>query len=287
MEPTLTLARRFWAAIEPIHAIVYFAAEPLDAARKTGLRGFWMGYFASRVAPLGPLPAPAVEAMTYGFAPRLVARAIPDAWRFATSSDVLDARLASAPESLRIHVDATLLDGAAGELADLLWEGLGGCRFDGRPLAAAWAGVPRPEDPVGALWLAATVVREHRGDGHVLAGVAHGLRGLDATVTFAATGAISREMVQPTRGWTDEDWAQSCRRLAARGLLDSRGRLTKTGGALRREVEDLTDRLAAGPVERLGSTGVERAIELATPISRHLMDTGVVPVPNPVGAPRP
>jgi hypothetical protein len=287
MEPTVTLARRFWAAIEPIHSIVYFAPEPLEAARKTGLRGFWMSYFASRVAPLGPLPAPAVEAMTYGFAPGMVSRAIPDAWRFATPEAVLDARLASAPEALRLHVDAALLDGAAGELADLLWEGVAGCRYDGRPLAAAWAGVPRPADPVGALWLATTVLREHRGDGHVLAGVAHGLRGLDATVTFTATGAISRAMIQPTRGWTDEDWTQSCRRLAARGLLDTGGRLTKTGGALRREVEDLTDRLAAGPVERLGSTGVERAIELATPVSRHLMDVGLIPLPNPIGAPRP
>jgi hypothetical protein len=287
MEPTVTLARRFWAAIEPIHSVVYFAPEPLEAARKTGLRGFWMSYFASRVAPMGALPAPAVEAMTYGFAPGMVARAIPDAWRFASPEAVLDARLASAPEALRHHVGAALLDGAAGELAELLWEAVKGCRFDGRPLAAAWAGVPRPGDPVGAVWLAATVLREHRGDGHVLAGVAHGLRGLDATVTFAATGAITRAMVQPTRGWTDEDWAQSARRLQARGLLDTGGRLTKTGGALRREVEDLTDRLAAGPVERLGSTGVERAIELATPVSRYLMDTGVVPVPNPVGAPRP
>ena len=287
MEPTATLARRLWAAIEPIHAVVYFAPGPLEAARKTGLRGFWMSYFAGRVAPLGALPAPAVEAMTYGFAPAMVARAIPDAWRFAAPEAVLEARLSSAAEALRHHVDAALLGQAAGELADLLWKGAAGCRFDGRPLAAAWAGVPRPGDPVGALWLAATVLREHRGDGHVLAGVAHGLRGLDATVTFAATGAITRAMVQPTRGWTDEDWAASTRRLQARGLLDTGGRLTKTGGALRREVEDLTDRLAAGPVERLGSTGVERAIELATPVSRHLMDAGVIPVPNPTGAPRP
>jgi hypothetical protein len=162
-----------------------------------------------------------------------------------------------------------------------------GCRFDGRPLAAAWAAVPRPDDPVAAMWLAATALREHRGDGHVLAGVASGLRGLDATVTLVATGAISRDLIQPTRGWSDEDWSASVRRLRARGLLDSGGRLTKTGGALRREVEDLTDRLAAGPVERLGSTGVERAIELATPVSRHLIDTGVMPVPNPIGLPRP
>jgi hypothetical protein len=286
MEPTVTLARRFWAAIEPIHAVVYFAPGPLAAARATGLRGFWMGYFAGRVAPLGPLPSSAVEAMTYGFAPAMVARAIPDAWRFADPAAVLGARLASAPAALREHAGDLLRDRAA-ELGELLWAGVAGCRFDGRPLAAAWAGVPRPADPVGSLWLAATVLREHRGDGHVLAGVAHGLRGLDATLTFAATGAITKAMVQSSRGWSDDDWTASARRLAARGLLDSGGRLTKTGGALRRDVEELTDRLAAGPVERLGPTGVERAIELATPVSRHLVDTGVIPVPNAIGAPRP
>ena len=287
MEPTLTLARRLWAAVEPIHAVVYFAPEPLEAARKLGLRGFWMSYFASRVAPLGAVPAPAVEAVTYGFAASIVNRAIPDAWSFASPAAVLEARLASAPEALRNHAAAGLLNKSVDELADLLWEAVAGCRFDGRPLAAAWAGVPRPADPVGALWLAATVLREHRGDGHVLAGVTHGLRGLDATVTFVATGAITRALIQPTRGWTDEDWGQASRRLQARGLLDSSGRLTKTGGALRRDVEDLTDRLAAGPVERIGSTGVERAIALAAPVSRSLMDTGLIPLPNPTGAPRP
>jgi hypothetical protein len=286
MEPTQTLARRFWAAIEPIHATVYFAPEPAEAARKAGLRGFWMNYFASRVAPLGPVPAEAVGAMAYGFAPAMVARAIPDAWRFASPSAVLEARLTSAPEALRHHVDAAVLD-CVPELTGLLWEAVAGCRFDSRPLAAAWSAVPRPSDPVAAAWLAATILREHRGDGHVLAGVASGLRGIDASVTFAATGAITRAMIQPTRGWRDEDWEQSVRRLQARGLLDSGGRLTKSGGALRRDVEDLTDRLAAGPVERLGSTGVERAIELATPISRHLIDSGLIPVPNPIGAPRP
>jgi hypothetical protein len=286
MEPTLTLARCFWAAIEPIHAVVYFTPEPAEAARKAGLRGFWMSYFASRVAPLGPVPAEVVGAMAYGFAPRMVARAIPDAWKFASPSAVLEARLASAPEALRHHVDGGLL-ASAGELSDLLWEAVAGCRFDGRPLAAAWSCVPRPADPIAAVWLAATILREHRGDGHVLAGVASGLRGLDATLTFVATGAFTRALIQPTRGWSDEEWEQSQRRLQARGVLDRDGRLTKTGGALRRDVEDLTDRLAAGPVERLGETGVKRAIDLAAPISRHLIDTGLIPVPNPIGAPRP
>ena len=143
MEPTRSLARCLWEAIEPVHAVAYFAPGPAEAARRVGLRGFWMSYFASRVAPLGPVPATAVTAMAYGFAPAMVARAIPDAWRFADPAAVLAARIASA----------------------------------------------------------AAVLREHRGDGHVLAAVCAGLGGLDATVTFVATGAITREIIQPPAPW--------------------------------------------------------------------------------------
>ncbi len=286
MEPTQTLARSFWQALEPIHSAVYFAPEPAEAARRIGLRGYWMGYIASRVAPLGPVPASAVTAMTYGFAPAMIERAIPDAWKFADPAVVLATRIDAAAETLHRHL-GPLLTAALPELAELLWQAIAGCRFDGRPLAAAWSRVPRPDDPAASAWLATTILREHRGDGHVIAAVAAGLRGLDASVTHVATGAISREMIQPTRGWTDGDWQKSERRLRAAGLLGRDGRLTKTGGALRRDIEDLTDRLAAGPVERLGETGVKAAIELAVPISRHLIDTGLVPIPNPVGAPRP
>jgi hypothetical protein len=286
MAPTPTLARRFWEAIEPIHAVVYFAPEPAEAARRVGLRGFWMGYFAGRVASMGPVPPESVTAMAYGFAPAMVARAIPDAWDFADPAAVLEARLAGAAEALRHNLAPAALDDLA-ELSELLWTAVAACRFEGRPLAAAWSRVAVPEDPVAAGWLATTVLREHRGDGHVLASVGAGLRGLDATVSFVATGVITRELIQPSRGWSDDDWTQSQRRLRARGILDRDGRLTKTGGALRRDIEELTDRLAAAPVERLGETGIERAIELAAPISRHLIDTGVIPVPNPIGAPRP
>ncbi len=56
--------------------------------RRPWLRGFWMSYFAGRAAPLGPVPAAAVTAMAYGFAPGMVARAIPDAWGFADPAAV-------------------------------------------------------------------------------------------------------------------------------------------------------------------------------------------------------
>lgn len=272
-------------AIEPIHAIVYFAQEPSDAAKRIGLRGFWMGYFAGRVAPLGPVPALPVCAMTYGFAPSMVSRAIPDAWRFAEPELVLHTRIKSAAEALRAHLGSEEVRQIS-EVSDVLWEAVRGCQFDGRPLAASWSTVTPPKDPVASAWLAATILREHRGDGHVLAGVAAGLGGLDATLTLVATGAMTRELIQPNRGWTDDDWSHSLRRLQARGLIDRSGGLTETGVALRREVEAATDRLASSPVERLGEAGVERAISLAGPAGRILIDSGVIPMPNPIGLPR-
>ena len=48
-------ARRLWAAVEPLHAVVYFAPETAAAAKEVGLRGYWMGYFAGRLAPLGSI----------------------------------------------------------------------------------------------------------------------------------------------------------------------------------------------------------------------------------------
>ncbi|MFI8823529.1 hypothetical protein [Streptomyces sp. NPDC053431] len=286
MEPSPTLARRLWEAIEPIHAVVYFAPEPAAAARAIGLIGFWMGYFAGRIAPLGPLTAPAANALCFAFAPARVARALPDAWAYATPEKVLDSRIGAVRATLARTLPATG-GGDLERLVALLERAVEGCGYEGRTLAAAWSTVPRPTDLLGRLWLATTVLREHRGDGHVIA-IAHaGLTGLDAGLAHVATGQVSRELLQTSRGWSDAEWERARRRMTGRGLLDRDARLTRSGGTLRREIEHATDRLAGDPVTLLGATGVEEAIRLAAPLSRHLVDTGVVPVPNPIGAPRP
>ena len=44
--------------------------------------------------------------------------------------------------------------------------------------------------PLLVLWQAATILREHRGDGHVAALVVAGLDGCEAHVSFVATGAV-------------------------------------------------------------------------------------------------
>ncbi|MEU0536237.1 SCO6745 family protein [Amycolatopsis tolypomycina] len=273
-------ARRLWAAVEPLHAVVYFAPETAAAAKATGLRGYWMGYFAGRLAPLGPIgPGPAT-AVLFGFAPAMVARALPDAWSFAAPGAVLRDRIEAVAAALRrVAVDVS-------ELSSLLWRAVDACAFDGRPLAAAWAAVPMPEDPLARLWLAATILREHRGDGHVLAAVHAGLGGLETTLTHVGDGVLTRADIQPHRGWSDAEWDAAAGRLRDRGILDADGRLTGAGRELRRRLEDDTDRLAAAPVAALGPE-VERVLALAVPLSRAVVDSGLVTVPNPVGVPRP
>ncbi len=66
------LARRFFNRFEPVHVVTYFAPEARAALDGLGYRGFWMGYFAARSAPLGQVPAEVVTAVFYNFAPERV-----------------------------------------------------------------------------------------------------------------------------------------------------------------------------------------------------------------------
>ena len=131
------MARRMWQALETLHMTVYFAPEPRDAYRRAGLRGGWMGYFASRSAAMGPVPAEVVAATFYNFHPRMVHRAIPDAWGFAPPEAVLAARLEGADGQRAAHgrtgqpcrrAEVEVGDRAAVQLEPVLVEGRGHCR---------------------------------------------------------------------------------------------------------------------------------------------------------------
>jgi hypothetical protein len=133
------MARRMWQALETVHMTVYFAPEPRDAYRRAGLRGGWMGYFASRSAAMGPVPAEVVVATFYNFHPRMVHRAIPDAWGFAPPEAVLAARLEGADAALRRLLGGWAEGPEAAEAA-----ALGRRATKGRDRAAA---VRRPRRP--------------------------------------------------------------------------------------------------------------------------------------------
>jgi hypothetical protein len=97
----LATARRLFDRFEPIHAVTYFAPESRSALDALGLRGFWMGYFAARSAPLGTAGPELVSAIFYNFDRSHVARALPDAWEYASPAQILHAREASAVSALQ------------------------------------------------------------------------------------------------------------------------------------------------------------------------------------------
>jgi len=281
-----TVARAMWRLFEPLHAVVYFADEAAAAFGEAGLKGFWMGYFAGRAAPMGAVGPAVVEATFFSFHPARVARALPDAWAFAPPEHVLAARLAGAERALgRVlgGVEASALARAA-ELARAAVEDLA---TGGRPLGAANAALPWPDTPLGALWQAATVLREHRGDGHVAALVAAGLDGRQALVSMAATGVVPRPLLQAARGWDDAQWEAAAGALVDRGWIRADGTATDAGAAARAEIEAVTDRLAASPWERLGAAATEELGALLLPWATAVAGSGVVPVPNPIGLPPP
>jgi len=180
-------ARRLWRALEPYHAVVYFAPEPQAACTELGTRGYWMSYFALRAAPLGAAPPELIAALFYGFAPRLVARAVPDAWRVAAPERFLAVRLEAVDAALHRLLGAeTLRSAEVAQAAGLAREAALAAPTAGRAMAAANAALPWPEPPHLVLWHAQTVLREQRGDGHVAALLTAGLDPVESLALHAA-----------------------------------------------------------------------------------------------------
>jgi hypothetical protein len=282
------LSRRAWTLFEPVHAIVYFAAESQERFQQAGLRGGWMGYFASRSAPLGAVGAEVVSAVFHNFQPAMVRRAIPDAWHYSTPGRVLAARLDAVDAALRRLWGDEVASPAVAEAAELALEAAGHLRGDGRPLYAGHAGLEVPSPPHLALWHACTLLREHRFDGHVAALTVHGIAGDEALVTAVAAGnGVDAATLRRFRGWTDDEWGDAQQRLRARGLLDDQGILTAAGQALVLVVEETTDRLADGPWVALAASRRERLFALLRGLVAGLDGPGGLMYPNPVGVGRP
>jgi hypothetical protein len=276
-------ARALWRRYEPYHAAVYFAPEGREQYSAAGLKGGWMGYFASRSAPLGAVPPEVVTATFYVFHPAMVARAIPDAWRLSSPERALAARYAVADSALRRLLGDAAPSDTVVEAVTLARRALDGCALAGRPIHAANRALPWPEAPHLALWHAATLLREHRFDGHVSALAAEGLDGCAANLTLTGSAAIGAGELRAMRGWSEQDWAATADRLRERGWVDGSGRVTAEGEAGRRRVEETTDRLATGPAEALGEDGCDRLEALWGELTERVLAGGGFPFPNPMG----
>ncbi|MGW7383939.1 SCO6745 family protein [Streptomyces sp. NPDC054794] len=280
-------ARVMWERYEPVHDLIYFAPEAREAADGLGMRGFWMGYFALRAAPLGAVPACVVTSSFYVFHPARVARALPDAWRYATPAEALVAREQAMDAAMtRLFGADVIASPELAEAADLAWEAATAANTAGRVLAAANQALDRPERPHVRLWQALTTLREHRGDGHFAVLVSLGIGPVEAMVLKAAADEGDARLLRETRRWDESAWQAAEDALRELGWLDKDGALTPTGTAGRRAVEARTDQTAEQPWAALGADATERLADLLEPLARTVRESGLLPSGNPVGLAR-
>ncbi|MFJ4713399.1 hypothetical protein [Streptomyces sp. NPDC088785] len=285
-DPRLRAARRCHNVLNPLHSTHYFSPDLARELAAVGVADRDGAYFAARSAAMGAVGAGTVTAAFYNFKHDLVARHVPAVWRTASPAQVLAARARAVDTTLRRLIgEETLASPEMAEAAALALRAAEAGTRHARPLYAAHADLPVPDEPHMAYWHAATLLREHRGDGHLAALLGAGLDPVEALVSHVATGkGMAPKFLLATRGWSRAEYDAAAGRLRARGLLtaDEDLTLTEEGARLRSGVEALTDELDRAPYEHLGEVGVARLTELATGFVGTALGNGAFP-PDLIG----
>lgn len=276
--------RTLWRLLETYHALVYYAPERRDRYPRLGLKGGWMGYFATRSAALGIVPPAVVTACFFGFAHAKVSRALPDAWRYTSPELALAARYevfdSASTRLLGTRTSASSVADVAARLRAVVDE----LAPHGRPMFAAHANAARPSEPHLELFWAATALREYRGDAHIAALQA-------ADVTPAASHVLMTAMrLTPAdqrsyRGWTDAEWDDAASSLMSRGWLRSDRTVTREGRRRRAEIERVTDLLVAPAWGGLDDGELGVLIDVMGALVSAFVTAGEVPYPNGMGVP--
>ncbi|MZD09530.1 hypothetical protein GTW43_31295 [Streptomyces sp. SID5785] len=280
-EDALRTARRCHNVLNPFHSTLYFSPDLGTELAAVGVTDRNAAYFAARSAAMGAVGAGTVTAAFYNFRHELVARHLPAVWDVASPATVLAARERAVDATLhRLLGPEALGSPEMAEAAALALRAAEACTRHARPLYAAHADLPVPDAPHLAYWHATTLLREHRGDGHLAALLGADLDPVEALVSHVATGkGMAPKWLLATRGWSREDFDAAALRLRERGLLtdDPDLTLTEEGTALRRGIEARTDRLDHAPYAHLGTAGVARLTELATGFAGTALGNGAFP----------
>jgi hypothetical protein len=252
--------------VEPI-ATITFSEVPTAAFRALGMRNYWDGYFAGRAAPLGLAPAAVVHAVFYNFADGEVARHIPRVWGKTTPREAIAVRERASAAALRQVIGE--LAGSPGlvRVADLATRAAVSAPVEGRALYAGLRALDVPAEPVARLWHAATLLREHRGDGHNAALLAHGIGGTEAHVLLALSLEMRAEEFGRLHHLPAAKLAAVVDGLRGRGLVDAAGGFTDAGRDIRQRIEARTDELAAPAYDVLDADELDELIAGLEPVA--------------------
>ena len=276
----LHAAQRAHLLVETLHTVVYFAAEPVEEYHAFGLKGR-SGYFSSRAAAMGAVPPEVITATFAIFAPDFVARCMDGVWDRVSPGEVQAARRRGVAAALA----PVLADLELGEVLELTRDATTALDGMGRALYSAHAGLDWPGDPVMDLWHAATLLREHRGDGHFAAVLLSGVGPVETLVMHGAASG-TRAFLQKTRGWSDQEWVTAEDNLRGRGLITvdttATVELTEDGRALKKSIERQTRSAALAGWRHIGLDATQRVVELLIPVREALLDSSIFPPGSPL-----
>ncbi|BAN01986.1 SCO6745 family protein [Ilumatobacter coccineus] len=272
-----TRARRLRDAIEPIATIGWWSRAATEQFTALGL-DFFGGYVWGRAAALGPDVDAGVVVSAFGvFEPTLLTSVLDGARSAASHEAVLAGREAGATDGLRAvvasttDIDIELVESAGARLRAAL-DGVDGTA---RPLFSALRSLPIGADPHAALWRAAEMYREHRGDGNLAASVAAGLDPVEMNVLTELWLGYPIGEYSATRGFGPERIQQAVDAIEASGWV-SGGVITESGRAARTAIEAATDLSQHAIIEAIGDGFDDLVGDLET-IGAAVVDAQVAP----------
>jgi hypothetical protein len=266
------LARRMFDLVEPIGVIPYSADEPNEAMFALGFTNYWDTYFAGRAAPLGStVPADVVHALFYSFAPGEVARHIPKVWSTTTPEAAIAARQEGCVNALRRVLGDLVETAHFARAVELLTRAATSAPIEGRPMYAALRTLPLPEESMARLFHAASLLREHRGDGHVAALMVEGVGGLEAHVLLALDLGIPATTFGRIHHLPSALLADLIEKMKDRGLVEDEETFTAAGRQVKDRVEALTDQLAVAPYEVLEPGELDELTAALEPLAQKLL----------------
>jgi len=265
-----SIARQMWEATERYHQLCYWAPEVREEGSRAGLKGFWMNYFATRVAPLGPVNPKAVESLFFYYAPQRIERAIPDAWSYATPEAIIEARYRGMDQALKRELGPLVESEELLRAAEIIKSVVQNVDGTGRTLFTGWSSLPWPNEPHLALWHGCTALREHRSGCHLMALALVGLDGPQSVITQVAVDEAPAEWIQHEAGWSDDDVATATVELRETGWLDEQDKATDACYEGRRRIEELTDQMNEQHWMRLGAETRDELSSLLNLINKEL-----------------
>ncbi len=271
------ISRRNARSVQTTIGWIFWDPGAVKRFEALGLPGS-LGYIAARAAPLGPAGPEAVVAAFGSISPLGIAIALDLVEQHTSFDEVWAARDEAVLEGLNEHAPGITAPLAA--LGPNLWPVIDQLPRLGRVFFGAHLRMPRPADPVLSGWHAVNCLREWRGDTHWAIVAAAGLSGAEASILHNAWLGYDKDWLASSRGSTPEETAAGWSRLEARGLAAD-GAVNEAGIALRRHIEDETDRLTVFPWTLLGETASTRfAEEFEPPCERLLHRVDVTAGPN-------